>query len=581
MANDSNQSKSSIVEPIQFCREPNIAEVLAQSGGQYDDNSRDFDIFLNALHDTGLTESLADKNADLTVFAPTDEAFLKLSRFFGYSGNDEAGVIDVINKEFAESNQFDIDNGGRDPNRFNLRDILLYQLTQGAKSSAELESLVGTEKILETSVGNEPDTATLSIFYNDGTLSDRSPNTVNPKFQTDLIDLSASNGIIHGTDRVLFPYFLTGKYPVPPAALPTISDVLAQSGSTFDENRQDFDILNKLLQTAELTDIFADPNTNLTLFAPTDDAFIKFDEFTRGNPEPYPPDSRESLAYDQIISFFTIGDEALTQTLAQLPMPLEISGDSVGPLQEVLKYHVSSGTQTATEIQAATAPISTLRKNSTISVEDGKLVDELPNFIDPQFQTGKTDIITSNGIIQGIDNVLLPNLFGSFIPPSSEPLPESEPEPTIADIIPQSGGEFDDNAQDFDILLNTSPNQESLEGGRASDLILGNSGQEEIQGDEKDDLLLGGVKPYLLKGGMRFDSAEGGNQMFSEAKEGELLFPNDQINMAISNLMIMLGSLNFMEGKNFSFTENDKDVSASLSSSLIDPLVLKNSFIGG
>jgi serralysin len=590
MVNNRNQAKSSTEETVQFCREPNIVEVLKQeSGGQYDANNQDFDIFLNALQDTGLTESLAGKNTDLTVFAPTDEAFLKLSRFFGYGGNSEAEVPDVINKELTESNQFNIDNGGSDPNLFNLRDILLYHLTKGAKSSTELESLAGVEKILETSIDNAPNAATPSIFYNEGTLSDRSPNTINPNLKTDLTDLSASNGILHGIDRVLFPYFLAGKYPIPPAELPnsdtplTIADALAQSGGKFDDNRQDFDILNKLLQTAELTNIFADPNTNLTLFAPTDDAFIKFDEFTRGNPGPY-PDSQEELAYAQIISFFEIGDAALTQALAQLPVPLEISGDSVGSLQNVLKYHVSTGAQTAAEIQVATDHISTLLENSTINVEDGKLVDQLANFTDPQLQAGKTDIITSNGIIQGIDNVLLPNLFGSFLPPSSKPLLQSAPAPIIADAIPQSGSESDNSDIDGVLLSRNvskdgSPNGEGVEGGRETDLVLGNSGQEKIQGNE-DDLLFGGVNPYLLKGGTEFDNAEGGNQMFGEAKEGELLFRIYQDDMAILNPMTLLGSLGSTQGENFRFTESEKDLSANLSSRLISPLVSENSFIG-
>lgn len=78
-----------------------IAEIVAQSGGEYDTNPQDFDILLNALKQTGLTKALADKKANVTVFAPTDTAFLKLSRFFGYKGNDEAAVLGVISKEFA------------------------------------------------------------------------------------------------------------------------------------------------------------------------------------------------------------------------------------------------------------------------------------------------------------------------------------------------------------------------------------------------------------------------------------------------------------------------------------------------
>lgn len=707
MAENSNQNQFSIIADVKPCAEPTILDVLAQSGGQYDNNNQDFDILLNALEDSNLTESLSGENADLTFFAPTDEAFLKLSRFFGYSGNDEAAVLDVINREFAESNQADVDSGGSDSNSFNMQDVLGYHLLQGAKSSAELESLVDTQRLLETSLD---DRANL-IYYSEGTIGDLSPNTVDPKLQGGLTDLSASNGIIHGIDRVLFPYFLGGKYPIPPT---TIADVLSQSGGKFDNDDKDFDILNKLLQTAELTDVFADPNADLTLFAPTDAAFIKLDEFTGGGGYAYGNETEE-LAYEKIINILQLTDKATNQ------IPDEINGDAIDLLQSVLKYHVAPGAQSAAEIQAATAPISTLLDNATIQPDNGKLIDQLPDFVDPQLQTGKTDITASNGIIQGIDNVLFPNLFASFSAPPSEPALA----PSIADIVFQSGGEFDDNNQDFDILLNalqasglleavadvdadltvfaptdaafvklaetlgyegndeaeafdaiavaftelgngepisilqdvlkyhvsagaktlaeikdsasidtlleevsimpngdklvdqdpnfsdpgflpeltdieasngiiqgidsvllprdlfenSIPNGKNIEGGGATDLILGNREQEDTQGNEADDLLFGGVNPYLLKGGIEFNSAEGRTQMFSEAKEGDLLFPSDQGNTAIFNPMTTLGSLSSTQGETLGGTENEKDVLANLSSSLINPVVLESSFM--
>jgi serralysin len=455
---NSNQPQSSDVEIMPSRKELTIAEVVSQSDGEYDDNSQDFDILLNAVKQTDLVSALSDKNADFTVFAPTDEAFLKLSRFFGYTGNDESAVIDVINKEFAKLNQTELDNGASNSEAFKLRDVILYHLVEGTKPLAEIKSLTGEQRILEsvlfdTSPGvSDPESINFGLRYIDGNIEDASPNLVDPKIVVELADLPASNGVIHGIDRVLFPFYLL---LTPPA---TIADVLAESGRGFDTDNQDFDILNQLLRTAEMREVFADPDANLTLFAPTDAAFIKLDNLLSGYEADFedpssPAESRESSAYVEFVNFLSM----IEQMKGSLPSGS--TGNVVARLQDVLKYHVSAGTQTAEDIQSATAPINTLLEGATIRSEDGKLVDQSPDFADPQLQTGKTDITASNGVIQTIDNLLLPQLLPSAppgaAPPAAPPLaPEPASELTIAEIVAQSGGEFDDNNQDFDILLN-------------------------------------------------------------------------------------------------------------------------------
>ena len=47
-----------------------ITELVAKSGGEFDRNTRDFDILLNAVLAAGLEDALAEPNADLTVFGP-------------------------------------------------------------------------------------------------------------------------------------------------------------------------------------------------------------------------------------------------------------------------------------------------------------------------------------------------------------------------------------------------------------------------------------------------------------------------------------------------------------------------------
>ncbi|MGC1395169.1 MAG: fasciclin domain-containing protein, partial [Coleofasciculaceae cyanobacterium] len=169
-----------------------IAEIVAQSGGEYDNNPQDFDILLNALKQNNLVDFLADKTTDVTVFAPDDAAFLKLSRFFGYSGNDEAAVIDVINQEFTKANQFDVANGGSDPNAFNLREVLRYHISPGAKTLDAIQKLPAN-KTIRTMFQFEVQPADgFIISYINGNLVDIAPNLISPRIQQNLKDIPAS-----------------------------------------------------------------------------------------------------------------------------------------------------------------------------------------------------------------------------------------------------------------------------------------------------------------------------------------------------------------------------------------------------
>lgn len=68
--------------------------------------------------------------------------------------------------------------------------------------------------------------------------------------------------------------------------------------------------------------------------------------------------------------------------------------------------------------------------------------DFAPALPNASFVDGATDIFASNGVIQAVDQVLIP--FD---------LNPNAPTDTIADIVEASGGIFDDNRDDFDILF--------------------------------------------------------------------------------------------------------------------------------
>ena len=55
----------------------------------------------------------------------------------------------------------------------------------------------------------------------------------------------------------------------------TITEIVAASGGKFDKNDRDFDILLNAVLAAELDGALADPNADLTVFAPNDRSFIR------------------------------------------------------------------------------------------------------------------------------------------------------------------------------------------------------------------------------------------------------------------------------------------------------------------
>ena len=55
----------------------------------------------------------------------------------------------------------------------------------------------------------------------------------------------------------------------------TITDLVLKSGGDFDSNKRDYDILLNAVVTADLADALADPDAELTLFAPNDTAFYR------------------------------------------------------------------------------------------------------------------------------------------------------------------------------------------------------------------------------------------------------------------------------------------------------------------
>jgi transforming growth factor-beta-induced protein len=187
---------------------PNIVE-LAQS-------NPDLSILVQAVVKAGYADELSWPGINLTVFAPTNEAFVSLLGELGYSSLDEVPV-------------------------WALQQILLDHVLPAPVSSAQL-AYWDTVDYRPTTFGY----LTLD--------ADRSPAAVNDA-NIVAADLQASNGVVHVIDRVLLD----------PDPRPTIADLATAT--------PDLSILLQAVVKAGLADVLASPG-DYTVFAPTNAAFL-------------------------------------------------------------------------------------------------------------------------------------------------------------------------------------------------------------------------------------------------------------------------------------------------------------------
>lgn len=167
--------------------------VVAKSGTDgFDNRRRDYDILLTALDAADLVGAVADKNADLTVFAPNDAGFIRLARALGYEGRDEEGTWNFLVAALTEI-------GGGDPIPV-LKSILLYHVAGESITAFEFILLSILREPI-TTLSDVPEPTFQPFFFR---LIDNDPDLRDPGL-TFPINVRASNGIIHTINRVLIP----------------------------------------------------------------------------------------------------------------------------------------------------------------------------------------------------------------------------------------------------------------------------------------------------------------------------------------------------------------------------------------
>lgn len=218
--------------PARAQQEPTIADVVIALAG---DAQPEFTTLLAALQaaDPGILEALSDPEIEVTVFAPTDEAF--------------ATLLENLN---LTAEQLLADQA-------TLDDVLLYHVIAGAVLAEQVVTLDG--QYVPTLLDNDA----LRISVEGDTVKVDSATVI-------ITDVETANGIIHVIDAVLLPDGISSDEELVTSV--TIGEIVADFA---DDEAPEFTILYQALLAADPAWLEAlnDADVSLTVFAPTDAAF--------------------------------------------------------------------------------------------------------------------------------------------------------------------------------------------------------------------------------------------------------------------------------------------------------------------
>lgn len=327
--------------------------------------SPDFTLLTRALTAADLVPVVADPDASLTVFAPTDDAFVALARRLGYKRDDKDGAYEALVEALTE-----LGDGDPIPP---LTAILKYHVAMEVVDAKALTAAGGYKPLAEPRIR----------LADDGeSLIDEAPAVADAKLVK--VDVRASNGIVHVILGVLLP-IAVGERPRPtarptPARQPrrkTIAEVVATT--------PDLSLLLAALEAADLVPAVADRDATLTVFAPTNAAFIRLSRTLGLYEKDVEPDA--ALAY--IIKVLTqVGD-----------------GDPLPLLTRILTYHALPREMSTRQL--AGTSVQTLEGGRLHIRPWLRIVDAAPAVrMNARIHPG--DVAAANGVIHVIDGVLLP-----------------------------------------------------------------------------------------------------------------------------------------------------------------------------
>lgn len=255
---------------------------------------------------TGLGGALSDPDAQLTVFAPDNDAF-------------DAVDPMVLNALLADSTA--------------LTEVILYHALGDSLSSPRIPADLSFSQTLSGYTAQ---------IENDGSTIILDANS-----EVFLGNQLTLNGYVHSIDNVLIP--------------PTVADIAVRSPVHT--------TLETAVGLANLVGALSDPTANLTVFAPTDDAFDAVDP------------------------------AVLAALLA----------DPTDSLTNVLLYHVLGAQVSASDIVDNNITTATTLQGEDISIDvtaNGVVLNSDVNVV-------ITDIFGTNGVVHVIDGVLIPQVLSS------------------------------------------------------------------------------------------------------------------------------------------------------------------------
>jgi transforming growth factor-beta-induced protein len=298
-----------------------------QSIVQIAQGNNDFESLVAALSAADLVDDLSG-DGPFTVFAPTDAAFDAL-----IAGNDDIDELSDISME-------------------SLIAILQYHVASGEVLSTELMD----GQTIPTLLSGE----SLTVGISGSTVSIGNGTVVQA-------DILATNGVIHAVDQVLVPEGF-------------VIELAPQSIAEIVTENENFSILLAALQASpELLAAASAPGANVTVFAPTDAAFV-----------------------------------ALLETLTSATGNTfdELSDIPVSVLTRVLQYHILGEIKTSGDLTAEETTLG----GETIAIDatDGVTINGSANVV-------TADIMASNGVVHVIDAVLVPEIILSSLGTVLEP----------------------------------------------------------------------------------------------------------------------------------------------------------------
>ena len=160
--------------------------------------------------------------------------------------------------------------------------------------------------------------------------------------------------------------------------------------------------------------------SDFTLFAPTDDAFA-------------------NLAVSTGFTGDTSDATAVFNSIAGTLASLDPAGAPIPLLTDILLYHVSPDSTPLADLSGA-GEVDTLFDGEGFQVTDVTVVDADPDATNADIVA--PDIATNAGTVQVVDQVLLPI-----------DTPVDDADPTLLNLLEESGGAPDADATDFDLLL--------------------------------------------------------------------------------------------------------------------------------